>query len=180
MKQLIFAVSGLVLMSLVACSPSYKPFTTNLQSSQGWSENDLKKIQFYTSRDIILQRELSSGESVIDGGKIILREGRRIEEVVIPERTPGVLEFMPRTDRMAVSFERGKDRFLMFGPNPNSDGKYMLLGSSWDRNSGTVSYQGKSYSTSSRSAYANLMVDLERASKVTTARHTASGRTVRK
>ncbi len=165
--------------ALGACSPSYKPFTSDLQRSQGWTEGDLKRIQFYTSRDIILHRELSRGETVIDGGKIVMKEGRRVEEVVIREGTPGVLQFMPKPDRMAISFDRGNDRYLMFGTNPRSDGEYMLLGSSWDKYSGTVTYRGKTYNTSSQSAFAGLLVDLEHIDEVSLARHTAPGRTVK-
>ena len=173
-------IIALASISLISCSPSYKPFTVDLQESYDWTEDELKKIQFYLSQDIVLQRNLSRGESVIEGGKIQVKEGRRIEEVKIPSGTPGVLMFMPKPNRLAISFERGKDKFLMFGPHPKWDGKYVLLGSDWDKRSGEVTYQGKKYHTSSRSAYASLMVDLERVSKVSLARHTAKGRTVRK
>ncbi len=176
LNQLIIGLS----VTLIACSPNYKPFTVDLQKSFDWTEDELKQIQFYLSKDIVLQRQLSMGESVIEGGKIEVREGRRVEEVVIPEGTPGILMFMPKPNRMAISFETGKDKFLMFGPHPKWDGRYMLLGSDWDRRAGQVTYQGRKYRTSSSSAYASLLVDLERVSKVSRARRTAKGRTVRR
>ncbi|NND06916.1 MAG: hypothetical protein HKN87_11100 [Saprospiraceae bacterium] len=179
MNRFLQFLTILSVTALVSCSPNYKPFTVDLQDSYNWSEDELKKIQFYLSQEIVLQRNLSKGESVIEGGKIQVREGRRIEEIRIPEGTPGVLMFMPKPNRLAISFERGKDRFLIFGPHPKRDGTYVLLGSDWDRRSGEVTYRGKKYRTSSQSAYAALLVDLERVSKVSLARHTAKGRTVR-
>jgi hypothetical protein len=179
MKNLHYAVLVSFALSMIACGPTYKPFTDNLQHANDWSEAELKHIQFYLSNDIVLRRNLSKGESVIEGGKIRIEEGRRIEEIVIKDGTPGVLLFMPKQDRLAISFESGKDKFLIFGPHPKWDGRYMLLGSSWDRREGEVTYQGKKYTTSSQSALAGLLVDLNKVSKVTLNRRTAPGRKVR-
>jgi len=162
----------------VGCAPTYRPFTEDLHQSYTWDEKDLKKIQFYLSNDIVLTRALSKGESVIEGGKVRLEEGRRIEEVVFKEGTPGVLIFMPRQNRMAISFDRGNDKYLMFGPNPKHDGRYVLLASSWDERKGEVSYDGKTYRTSSRSAFAGLLIDLKKIQKVTVSRKKAPGRTI--
>ena len=174
-KQIVGALS---ITLLISCGPTYKPFTSDLQYSYDWTEDDLKKIQFYLSEDIVLRRYLGKGETVIQGGKIKIEEGRRVEEIVIAEGTPGVLAFMPKQDRMAVSFERGKDRFLMFGPHPKWDGRYMLLGSDWNRREGEVTYQGKKYKTTSHSAYAGLLVDLDKVRKVTLNRRKVEGRRI--
>ena len=171
-------LSAVALMLLLSCGPTYKPFTVDMQQQYQWTEDDLKHIQFYLSRDVVLHRNLSKGESVIDDGKIIIRKGTRVEEIVIPEGTPGVLQFMPKSNRLAVSFERGKKKFLMFGPHPKWNDRYMLLGSSWNRHEGEVTYQGKKYRTSSKSAFASLMVDLDRINKVTVSRRRATGRRI--
>jgi len=178
MKNLILPAILSVLF-ITSCGPTYKPFTSALQNDNRWSEEELKHIQFYLSNDIVLRRNLSRGESVIEGGKIRIKEGQRIEEIVIREGTPGVLVFMPKEERLAISFENGKDKFLVFGPHPKWNGRYMLLGSEWDKYAGKVTYQGKTYSTSSKSAYAGLLVDLDKVSQVTRKRHTVAGRKVR-
>ncbi len=163
---------------LASCGPTLRPFTEDLQASQKWSERELKKVQFYLSDNIVLRRQLSKGETAIEGGKILMEEGRRIEEVVFAKDTPGVLMFMPKSNRMAVSFENGSDRFLMFGPNPNVNDRYVLLASDWSRARGKVNYSGKEYSTSSSSAFAGLMVDLSKIERVTVNRRKAKGRTI--
>lgn len=178
MKYIHIGIVTSFLLLIFGCSPNYRPFTEDLQNSYQWSEDDLKHIQFYLSNDIILRRELSKGESVIEGGRIVLEEGRRVEEIIFEEGTPGVLVFMPKSNRMAVSFEEGDDKFLMFGPHPKQNDRYMLLGSEWNRRTGQITYQGKKYRTPSASAYAGLLVDLNRVTKISRSRHRASGRRI--
>ena len=105
-----------------SCGPTYRPFTAELQEQNRWTEDELKHIQFYLSNDIVLRRNLSRGESVIEGGKIRIKEGQRIEEVVIKEGTPGVLVFMPKEERLAIAFESGKGAFS------GSKGNYIIIG----------------------------------------------------
>ncbi len=179
MKKVKLLLSLASLFVLISCGPTYRPFTSDLQRENQWTEDELKRVQFYLSEDIKLRRDLRRGESVIEGGKIRIEEGRRVEEIVIREGTPGVLMFMPKEDRLAISFESGKDKFLMFGPHPKWNGRYMLLGSEWSKYEGDVTYQGKKYKTSSNSASAGLMVDLDKVSKINLDRRTAAGRKVR-
>jgi len=176
MYKVIFLFAAL---SLAACSPQLSPFTQELYDQNRWSEQELKKIQFYLSDDIILRRQISAGESTIASGKIRMVDGSEVEEVVIRKGTPGVLLFTPKTDRFAVSFESdGSERYLMFGPNPKVDERYVLLARDWDRRTGKVSYDNKLYYTDSESAFAHLMVDLRRIQKMELERRTAGGRRV--
>jgi hypothetical protein len=154
-------------------------FTQELYERQNWKEEDLKKIQFYVSKDIRLKRQLTGGSSEIISGKIKIEDGRQIEEVVIPRGTPGAFIFSPKQDRFAISFEDGNDsRYLMFGPSPKYSDRYVLLASDWKRNSGEVSYDGKTWRVSSDEAFAALLVDLRKMNKVSVSSRTAKGRKV--
>lgn len=177
--KLIQLLSIAICLGVMGCSPSFSPYTQDLHQTHRWEEADLKKVQFYLSEDVVLRRELSTGESAIEEGKIIMEKGRRVEEVVFPEGTPGILAFMPKENRMAVSFESGKDKFLMFGPNPKANNRYVLLASDWNRRVGYVNYNGKRYRTSADNAFAGLLVDLDHINKTTVQRRRAKGRTVR-
>ncbi len=174
----IILVSALIL--LCGCSPRLTPFTLDLYDEYGWSDDDLKKIQFYLSEDIILRRGVSEGASSINSGKIKIVNGKKIEETIIRKGTPGVFLFRPKEDRFAVSFEPGDHRFLIFGPSKKRDGKYTLRATKWDKEQrqGQVSYDGKKYFTPTKSAYAILMVDLEKAGTTKIKSRTAKGRTV--
>jgi len=173
LQLLIFA--AIILLS--ACSSNMRFFTAEMQDVYGWTENEMKQIQFYLSDDIVLQRSLRQGESVITGGKIRIEEGRQIEEIVFEEGTPGVLLFIPKENRMAISFE-GDEEYLMFGASSKLKDRYVLLASDWDQRTGTVTYHGKKYQTSSKSAFAGLLVDMSKINKVNVKRKKASGRTI--
>ena len=162
---------------LFNCSPKLSPFTQDLQVENGWSGRDLEKIQFYVSKDIKLYRDIKSGESKIQDGKVTVINGRKVEEILITSGTPGVLVSNPKTDRIAVSFEEGNDkRFLMFGPNPKLGDRYVLLAKEWKKRGGTITYDGRPYYTDNSSAYAALMIDLRRLKRTKVNSRTAKGR----
>ncbi len=179
MKTLkIFAFALLGLFMLSSCSSRLTYFTQDLQNQYRWSDDELRKIQFYLSRDVVLKRELTGGSSDIVSGKIKVEDGRRIEEVVIRKGTPGAFIFSPKSERFAVSFEDNDDNFLMFGPSPKYSDRFVVLASDWDRRSGEVTYGGKKWRVSSEAAYAALLVDLRKISKVDVNSRVAKGRKV--
>ena len=171
------ALFFLVLLS--SCGPKLTPFTQQLYEEQEWSDAELKRIQFYTSEDIVLVRELKKGDSEIVSGEIKIRNGKKVDEVVIKKGTPGVLLFRPKEDKFAISFEAGNDnRFLVFGASKKRRGQYRLQAKDWNRNYGKVKYEGKIYRTSSDSAYATLLVDLKRVRNTEVRSRVAEGRTI--
>jgi hypothetical protein len=167
------------MVTIAACSPTYTYFTQDLYRSQNWSQSDVERIQFYTSRDIVLSRAISAGETAISGGKIEIRDNDRIEKVIIPQGTPGVLVLMPREDRFAISFDKDDDvSYLMFGPNPKLGSRYALLAQSWEKNQGFVHYKGNVYQVDAEYAQAALMVDLKKTGREEYVTKKASGRMV--
>ncbi len=178
--QLRFLLAGTVLSVLLSsCSARLTPFTQDLYEKEGWTQSELKKIQFYLSEDVVLTRQMVKGESQITEGKIRIVDGRRVEEIRIPSGTPGVLLFMPRENRFAVSFEaHDDDLYLMFGPNPKMRNRYALLAREWDRDQGRVHYNGNLYDVDSRSAFATLLVDLKKTGSTEYKSHKAEGRRV--
>ena len=154
-----FAILGVALI-MTSCSAKLRPFTQDLYERSGIGEEELRRIQFYLSDDIILRRQLSKGETVVKEGKLKMIDGRRVEEVRIASGTPGVIVLLPQDDRFAVSFEEGRDdNFLMFGPNPKNDDRYTLLAKEWKRTRGKVSYNGQLYDVGAQSAYSTLLVN---------------------
>lgn len=154
----------ILLLGFSACGPQLRPFTTQLQQENRWSAQELRQIQFYNSRDIVLRRLIDKSSSDIVSGKIVVLNGREMEEVVIPARTPGVLVELPRINRFGVAFEQGgKQRFLMFGPDPDRGGLYKLLAKDVKQPSLiTVTYENKEYMVNLRPGAPFLMVDLNK------------------
>ena len=176
----VLLIIGFVVFS--SCSPRLTPFTQELYEENGWTVDDLERIQFYLSEDIILRRGYSSGSSSISSGKIKVVNGKKIQETKIRKGTPGVFLFSPKEDRFAISFESGGKRYLIFGPSRKNNGEYTLRAAEWDKEKGQgqVTYDGKTYFTPTKSAYATLMVDLKKVGSSSMKSRTAKGRTVKK
>lgn len=169
----------MTLLTFSSCSPTLSPLTENLVRENNWTEDDMRKIQFYLSEDIVMTRQLGGSASTIESGEIKIINGRKVEQVVIPKGTPGVAMFSPARDRVAVSFENGSEnRFLMFGANDKMGGRFVLLAKEWNRRTGTVTYEEKLYRVEGNSAYASLLVDLKKVNKTIVDSRRAAGRTV--
>lgn len=102
----VLVLSVLALTALGGCA-SYIPFTHELRTEHGLTDDEVKNLQFYVSHDVTLRREVESGgRKVTPGHKLLLISGKQIEEVVIPAKTPGVaVKVGPRA--IAVSFQPG-------------------------------------------------------------------------
>src|SRR5690606_19534797 len=184
MTRIIFAL--VIGATAFSCSPSLSPFSSSLIKEYQYDDEALSQIQFYLSDDIVLQRQMRQGESTIDQGRISVRDGRRVEEIVFRSGTPGVYVFSPGDQKLAISFERGEDRYLIFGPSSRSrrggrggSGIYGLLAKEWESDYGTITYDGKEYYTPARSAFVTLLVDIDSRVRVNREVKEVGGRTVR-
>jgi len=162
-------------VTLPSCSKRLSYFTQDLYEEHNWSIDDLQGVQFYLSEDIVLYRQLESESSAIQDGKIKLRDGRKVEEVIFEKGTPGILSFSPKANRFAVNFDND-DRYLMFGPSSKAGGRFVLLAKDWDKRTGKVTYGGTTYNTSSSSAFASLLVDLDKFGRTSYRVEKAEGR----
>ncbi|MDG2448630.1 MAG: hypothetical protein P8M34_03300 [Saprospiraceae bacterium] len=169
---------GFLIIS-TSCNNSLKYFSQEMHSEFQWDNNEIKKIQFYLSEDIFLWRKLKEEDTRIKNGKIRIVDDSEVEEIVISKNTPGVVIFIPKKNKLAVSFDEDDDLFLMFGPNPKRGDKYVLLAKDWDRRIGKVTYGGQVYNTLSESAFAGLLVDIKEAKNVKYNSKKATGRRVR-
>lgn len=160
---------------------SLSPFTKELNDSLSLSDQELKRVQFYVSKDIVMRREFKGSQSRIESGEIKMVDGRRVEEVIIARKTPGVMIFSPNTEQYAVGFEDGfNNRYLMFGPNPRSGGQYVLLASEWERNVGQVTYDGRAYwvEVDRYGSVPGLMVNLKKFNQKSVKSRRAGGRKI--
>lgn len=172
-------VFSLVVLFLSSCAPSLKYYTKEIHDDSRWSDSELGKIQFYLSNDIFLWRDVNRGESVITNGKIKMVDGREVEEIVIKKGTPGAFLFSPQKNHYAVSFDNNDDsKYLIFGPSEKVNGRYVLLAKDWDRRFGKVTYGDKVYKTTNESAFAYLMVDVDKTRRTKVSTTKAPGRKV--
>lgn len=84
------AAVALFVAASTGCA-SYVPFTYEMRSQHRLSDDEVKDLQFYTSHQITLRREVQSEDrEITPGHKLRLISGKSVDEVVIPARTPGV------------------------------------------------------------------------------------------
>lgn len=150
----------LLVLLLSGCGPKLRPLTQRLIDDEGWGQDELRRIQFYLSEDLVLRRELRQGGTSIVDGRVRVVDGRNVEELIFRARTPGVFTFSPKTNRLAVSFESNDNNYLIFGPNPRNGNRYTLLANNWERSNGTVTYAGKEWRVTSADAFANLLIPI--------------------
>jgi hypothetical protein len=175
MKNLFFFILAAAFLS--SCSPQLSVYTKELHESLSLSDTELRKVQFYLSREIVLERAYDLEEAQIRDGKITISREKELEQIRIPARTPGIAVFSPDGSRLAISFDAQSDEeFLMFGPNPKMGNRYMLFASEWSRNSGVVTYGGRQYRTQSGAELTNLMVELKALNRQKVESRTVRGR----
>ena len=175
MKKIILFLAFAALLS--SCK-NLVPYTDAMKKKYNWSDEEIKRIQFYVLHDIVLHRELTKGSTDIVRGKIKTVHGSKVEEIIIPSGTKGVVTEIPNDKKLLVSFEMGDDRYLSFGVNPNASDKYMLLASDWKNEMGRVHYAGNEYYTDPDSKYASLYVDLHKIENMEVKQRVAKGRKV--
>lgn len=167
----------IIAFAFTSCK-NLQPFTEKDKQENNWTNEDLQRIQFYTSEDIKLQRKATSGSTKIEGGKIEVINGEKMEVIRIPKGTPGVVEYASGNDnRLGISFELG-GRYIMFGPNPSKGNRYYLLASDWKNNIGKVTYDGNIYFTSPESGTSYLLVDMRKLRVVSKKERELKGRKI--
>lgn len=153
-----------LLLFASGCGPRLSPFTQRLYEEQNWDKDDLSRIQYYLSEDLVLTRELRGGSSTIRNGQIKIIDGREVEQIVFKRNTPGVFVFAPKEGRLAISFEDNDENYLIFGANPKAGNRYTLLAGEWSKRGrfGKVQYAGREWRVSTADALAAILVPLKR------------------
>jgi len=156
MKQLITFI--LILFFFSSCK-TLVPFTENIRQKNQLTTEDLKHVQFYLSDEVNLVREVSGNQNQVVSGKIKTINNKQIEEVLIPEKTKGVVIDTSTKGNIKVSFS-DDEHSLTFGPDKKTT-RYVILAEAWDGSSGNVHYGGDVYRTRGLSYDACLLVNLK-------------------
>lgn len=106
------------------------PFTDEMRRRLELGDDELRALQFYASAPVVLERVASKGQGRVDRGRLIVRSGTVVHQVVVRPGTPGVIEsesFIGDAlggHAIDVSFERGAP--LRFGA-AGEDRAYTLV-----------------------------------------------------
>ncbi len=164
MKYLVILALGIVLTS---CGTKV-PFTNEIKEEFGLdAETQLKKVQFYISQTIVLQRVKSSGsQGTAENGVLVTNRNKEEDRITIQAQTPAVFESYGKTGEMTIRFEVGQGRVLTFNVRQeNATAKYYLV-AAWDMNrGGELTYGNEKYTIQSSAGNAYLMVMLKKLQK---------------
>jgi hypothetical protein len=122
-------------MASVACQTTTRgemvPFTEAQRIRYQLGETELRALQYYLSDRIVLERVASDAAGRVDRGRLIVRSGTAIHQVLVERGTPGAVEPAAHVGPaelggyvLEISFERGASlRFSAVA----ADGTYSLL-----------------------------------------------------
>ena len=146
LQSLLFVALIAIAGFLSSCA-SYQPFTNEDRLKYNLDEAKLKKLQYYISTDVTLQRgERSNQAQELDkDGKLIISSSASLDNILITGKTPGVCVKVIDDNKIAVSFDASDDnKYLVFG-DPNNRGRYLLMGAEWENGKGKINFGGKVY-----------------------------------
>jgi len=178
------------LLLIGACTPTNpKVFTLKMYGDWNWTEDQLKRVQFYLSHEIKIYRYLAENEGLrLKGGKIEMYKGKRAEVIHFPRYAKGQFIFHPNGDdnQFAIGFEEGDDTlYLTFGPNPNFGNRYLLQAKEWSDTGPTVTYGGIEFQVELPLDFSGkytiipwIIVDMSKISENETRTRTVKGRKV--
>ncbi|MBV1858967.1 MAG: hypothetical protein KUG77_11195 [Nannocystaceae bacterium] len=98
---------GLLLLTASCTQRIYfsQSLRDGLEGGVGAADSE-SALQYFSAHRIVLERDAKSRNERINGGRIIVRRGRMIEQVVIRRGTPGIATDWGE-DWVSVSFEEG-------------------------------------------------------------------------
>ncbi|MCO6499186.1 MAG: hypothetical protein J5I47_02280 [Vicingus serpentipes] len=173
---LVFSIGAVTVLS--SCQ-SLTPFNNEVRTTYNLDEAKLKKMQFYISTDITLQRgERGEDAQQLDkDGKLIISSSASLDNILVDGKTPGVCVKVLDGNKIAVSFFERDDQYLVFG-DPNNRGRYTIMGADWKNGKGQINFGGKVYYIMPGGAGAYLKFEMKKVKDYKTTSTKAKGRKV--
>lgn len=172
-------VSLTILSLILGSCKSTIPYTNTIKSKYNLGEEELKKMQFFISSNVTLQRgeKADDSQELDKDGKLIVSSSSSVDEIFIPAGTPGVCVKVLAENRLAISFDKDDDKYLVFG-DPNNRGRYHLMGAEWKNGRGKIKYGGKVYYVMPGGAGAYVKFELKKVKDYERNQTTVRGRKI--
>lgn len=151
----------LLLIVLLASSCGVKvPYTDQLKQDYSLTDENLKKVQFFTSATIILERKNSvANQGTTDAGTLVTNESSVENRIIIPVNTKCIYEKDEADGTIHVRFEVGQNKYLPFAIRKGQTSGRYYLAAKWDASKGgELEYGNLSYYATAESGGAFLLV----------------------
>jgi hypothetical protein len=161
MKKFFFIT---LLAALTSCGVKV-PYTNEVRDQFGLDDpKQARKVQFYTSATIILQKSKSAGgQGTNDSGVLVSSSSNEENRIIIPVNTKCVFEGFGENGEIIIRFETGPGKTLTFAARPGQQtSKYYLVADWSGGKGGALKYGADSYTTASASGNTYLMVVMKK------------------
>ncbi len=160
MKFILFATLAFTVLS---CSQRVA-YTSSLYDEYDLTPQTVKRLQFYTSSQIILQRSSQQGNQQISAdGKLVVNERKKEDRIIINPSTKCVFEKDGEKGEVFIRFEVGQGKTLKFAARQNQpNGKYYLVADWKTGKGGEVEYGNQVYYANTASGNSFLMVSIQK------------------
>ena len=163
MKWFALVIVGL---SLFSCGVKI-PYTKEVKENYGLKDEDMKKVQFFTSSTIILQRKNSvENKGTGDDGTLISNENSNENRIIIPVNTRCVFEKEGENGQLYVRFEVGQNKYIPFAVRKTHSDNRFYLEAKWEPNKGgEMDYGNLTYYATGESGSSYLLVKIKKLKK---------------
>ena len=162
-------LKALFILGLILASCGTKvPYTNEIREEFGLeSDKALRKVQFFTSATIILEKSKSSGnQGTTDDGSLVTSSSKEQDRVIIPINTKCVFDGFGPNGELMLRFEPGTGKTISFAVRANqTNGKYYLVAEWTQEKGGKLTYGNETFYANSSSGNAYLMVVLKKLQK---------------
>lgn len=138
------------------------PYTNEIRDEFNLSSADkIKKVQFYTSATIIMEKsKTSGGQGTAQDGALVTSSSKEQDRIIIPINTKCVFDNFGPNGEILVRFEVGVGKTIAFTVRQNmaTNTKYYLAADWTQEKGGKLTYGNEPYYATSSSGVAYLMV----------------------
>ncbi len=163
----IIAILSLIL--IVASCGMKVPYTDEIKKQYNLDESNMRKVQFFTSATIIIERKNSlENQGTTESGTLVTNENSVENRIIIPVNTKCVFEKFEANGDIQVRFEVGQNKTLRYAIRKgNNNGRYYLYANPWDQNKGgQLDYGNLTYYATAESGSSFLLVITKKLKKV--------------
>jgi hypothetical protein len=169
-----------IALSLGACKQKIS-YTRDVLKRYHLTESEIDKLQYYLTNDVVIYNASTEGSntSLVDG-EIVVNEEKSTDKIIFRSGTKGILEKSISENKIAIRFENGEGKTLIFGSS-SMKGRYSLQAEKWNPNGqGQITYGGEKYFTSKYSKNAYIQIKLRRNSDKSNSQRVVKGKKLKK
>jgi hypothetical protein len=154
------------------------PYTKSVETKYDLDDTKLKGLEFYIMGSIVLSKRESKDDTQLADGGIVVSASQNTDQVIFREGTAGLFVKQMPGNKIAVSFEKDDNHYLVFG-STSEKGIYKLqIDQPNSKGGGKVKYNGEDYDVTRASLDAYITVKLKKSNKNSTNQRVAGGRKV--